>query len=171
MQFHQHFKSSFFLQKYFSHLVCATICGLLFFCKRKLVQKLLIKCWWTWLQVSISLTFYNQLFSTKLFCAAYMCLHLWFVTFLMKKIGTKAARKMLVKFACGSSKSLNVKSSSWSSQTTTTKKKKSSTQSWTVKPRHLLGQDSQNFLRQIWKTFVTFSLKISTETNFWNRYF
>ncbi len=31
------------------------------FCARKLVKKLFVKCWWNWLQGSISPTFYKQL--------------------------------------------------------------------------------------------------------------
>jgi len=37
------------------------------FCKKILLLKLLLKCWWNWLQVSISHTFYKQLFHMKVF--------------------------------------------------------------------------------------------------------
>jgi hypothetical protein len=48
-------------------------------------------------QVSISPIFYEQLFHTKVFCAALMCLKFEFVIFWQKDFGTKAAHKMLVK--------------------------------------------------------------------------
>ena len=47
--------------------------------------------------VSISPTFYEHLFRTQVFCAAFLCLQLRFVFFRRKEIGAKAARKMLVK--------------------------------------------------------------------------
>jgi hypothetical protein len=47
-------------------------------------------------QVSISTIFYKQLFRTKVFCTAFMCLQFGFVIFWQKDIGTKAAHKMLV---------------------------------------------------------------------------
>ena len=47
--------------------------------------------------MSISPTFYEQLFCTKVFCTAFMCLQFGFVIFWQKKIGAKAAHKMLVK--------------------------------------------------------------------------
>jgi len=46
--------------------------------------------------VSISPIFYEQLFHTKVFCAAFMCLQFGFVIFWQKDFGTKAAHKMLV---------------------------------------------------------------------------
>jgi hypothetical protein len=51
--------------------------------------------------VSISPTFYKQLFFTKVSCAAFMCLQFGFVIFWQKDFGTKAAHKMLVKLAPG----------------------------------------------------------------------
>ncbi len=48
-------------------------------------------------QVAISPIFYEQLFCTKVFCAALMCLQFGFVIFWQKDFGTKAAHKMLVK--------------------------------------------------------------------------
>ena len=48
-------------------------------------------------QVSISPTFYQQLFRTKLFWAAFLYLRLRFVFFWRKDISAKAACKMLVK--------------------------------------------------------------------------
>ena len=59
-QFHQHFTSSFFIRKSFKQLFCTYGLGLYFFGKRKLVQMLLVKSWWNWLQVSISQTFYSH---------------------------------------------------------------------------------------------------------------
>jgi hypothetical protein len=47
--------------------------------------------------VSISPIFYEQLFHTKVFCAAFMSLQYGFVIFWQKDFGTKAAHKMLVK--------------------------------------------------------------------------
>jgi len=48
-------------------------------------------------QVSISPIFYEQLFHTKVFCAALMCLQFGFVIFWQKDFGARAAHKMLVK--------------------------------------------------------------------------
>jgi hypothetical protein len=47
--------------------------------------------------VSISPIFYEQLFHTKDFCAAFTCLQFGFVIFWQKDFGAKAAHKMLVK--------------------------------------------------------------------------
>jgi len=51
--------------------------------------------------VSISPTFYEQLFLTKVFYAASLYLQFGFVFFWLKNIGTKAACKMLVKLTTG----------------------------------------------------------------------
>jgi len=51
--------------------------------------------------VSILPIFYEQLFHTKVFCAAFMCLQFGFVNFWQKDFSTKAAHKMLVKFMPG----------------------------------------------------------------------
>ncbi len=64
-------------------------------CKHfKAVQRTLV-----WL--SISPTFYKQLFHTKVLCAPFMCLQFEFVIFWQKDFGTKAAHKMLVKLTPG----------------------------------------------------------------------
>ena len=55
----------------------------------------------SWKQVSISPTFYKQLFCAKDFRAAFLHLHCRFKLFRRKEIGTKAARKMLVKLTQG----------------------------------------------------------------------
>ncbi len=47
--------------------------------------------------MSISPIFHEQLFCTKVFCAALMCLQFGFVIFWQKDFGTKAAHKMLAK--------------------------------------------------------------------------
>jgi hypothetical protein len=47
--------------------------------------------------VSISPIFYEQIFCTKDFGAAFMCLQFGFVIFWQKDFGAKAANKMLVK--------------------------------------------------------------------------
>jgi len=52
---------------------------------------------WSHRQVSISPTFYEQFFCTEVFWAAFLLLQFGFVIFWQKSIGTKAARKMLVK--------------------------------------------------------------------------
>ncbi len=52
---------------------------------------------WNLLSVSISPIFYKQLFHTKHFCAAFMCLQFGFDIFWQKDFGAKAAHKMLVK--------------------------------------------------------------------------
>jgi hypothetical protein len=46
---------------------------------------------------SISPILYKQLFQTKVFCAAFMCLQFGLVIFWQKDFGTKGAHKMLVK--------------------------------------------------------------------------
>ena len=51
--------------------------------------------------VLISPTFYEQLFQTKVFRAAFMYLYCRFVLFWRKEIGAKAACKMLVKLTLG----------------------------------------------------------------------
>jgi len=48
---------------------------------RAAFQKLLVKCWWNWHQVSISPTFYEQLFCAKVFCKAFLLLQFGFVIF------------------------------------------------------------------------------------------
>ena len=50
--------------------------------------------------MSISPIFY-ELFCTKVFCAAFMCLQFGFVIFWQKDFGAKAAHKMLVKLTPG----------------------------------------------------------------------
>ena len=64
-------------------------------------------------QVSISSTFYERLFRTKVFWAAFLYLKLRFIIFWRKEISAKAARKMLVKLTTGtfmhSSANRNVK--------------------------------------------------------------
>jgi hypothetical protein len=51
--------------------------------------------------VSISPIFYEHLFHTKVFCAAFMWLQFGFVIFWQKDLGAKAAHKMLVKLTPG----------------------------------------------------------------------
>jgi hypothetical protein len=48
-------------------------------------------------QVSISPILYEQLFCTKVFCIAFMCLQFGLVIFWQKDFGAKAAHKMLGK--------------------------------------------------------------------------
>ncbi len=52
-------------------------------------------------KVSISTSFYEQIFHTKVFWATILYLQFGFVIFLWKNIGAKAARKMLVKITTG----------------------------------------------------------------------
>ena len=56
--------------------------------------------------MSISPTFYEQLFHTKVLCSAFMCLQFGFVIFWQKDFGAKAAHKMLVKLTPGELKTL-----------------------------------------------------------------
>jgi hypothetical protein len=49
--------------------------------------------------VSISPILYEQLFYTKVFCAAFMCLQFGFVIFWQKDFGAKIAHKMLGKLS------------------------------------------------------------------------
>jgi len=51
--FHQHFRSAFFVQKYFAQLFSNYSLALYYFGKRILAQKLLEKCWWNRLQNEI----------------------------------------------------------------------------------------------------------------------
>jgi hypothetical protein len=51
--------------------------------------------------VSISPIFYEQLFCTKVFCAAFISLQFGFVIFWQKDFGAKAALQMLVKLTPG----------------------------------------------------------------------
>jgi hypothetical protein len=44
---------------------------------------------------------YEQIFCTKVFCAAFMCSQFGFVIFWQKDFGAKAANKMLVKLTPG----------------------------------------------------------------------
>ncbi len=54
-QFHQHFTSSFFEWKCFEKLFSNYAqCGFVIFSKIILVQKMLVKCWWSWLKVNFS---------------------------------------------------------------------------------------------------------------------
>jgi hypothetical protein len=52
--------------------------------------------------VSISPIFYEHLFRTKVFCAAFMCFQFGFEIFWQKDFGAKAAHKLLVKLTPGS---------------------------------------------------------------------
>jgi len=52
-------------------------------------------------KVSISPTFYEQLFHAKVFCAAFLHLQFGIVISWQKNIAAKAARKMLVKLTEG----------------------------------------------------------------------
>ncbi len=58
-------------------------------------------CQWVCPLVSISPIIYKQLFCTKVFCAAFICLQFGFVIFWRKSFGAKAAHKMLVKLTPG----------------------------------------------------------------------
>ncbi len=52
-------------------------------------------------QVSISPTFYQQLFHTKKYCKAFLYTQFGFVIFWRKNISAKGALKMLVKLTSG----------------------------------------------------------------------
>jgi hypothetical protein len=52
-------------------------------------------------QVSISPIFYEQIFYTKVFWAAFMCLQFGFVIFWRKDFGAKSDHKVLVKLTPG----------------------------------------------------------------------
>ena len=54
------------------------------------------------LQVTISLTFYEQLFCINVFCGAFLYLQFVCVYFWQKNIGGKATHKMLMKLTTGS---------------------------------------------------------------------
>ncbi len=58
-------------------------------------------------QVSISPIFYEQLFHTKVFCRAFMCLQFGFVIFWRKDFVAKAAHTMLVKSTPGQTNGLH----------------------------------------------------------------
>jgi hypothetical protein len=63
--------------------------------------------------VSISPIFYEQLFCSKVFCTAFMCLQLGFVIFWRKDLGAKAAHEMLVKLTLGLLKFLKDEYNMW----------------------------------------------------------
>ncbi len=60
-QLHQHFIRAFFVWKCFAKLLSNYNVAWKFFGKRISAQKLVAKCWWNWLQGSISSTFYEEL--------------------------------------------------------------------------------------------------------------
>jgi len=95
-QFHQHFTRGFLVQKCFSQLFSSYSLTLCLFGKRILAKKLLVKCWWNWLQVLISSAFYDQLFVWKCFAQLFSSYGLALI-FWQKNIGANAARKMLIK--------------------------------------------------------------------------
>ena len=66
-QFHQHFTSSFFIQKLFEQLFCTYILGLYFLGTRKLALKLLVKCWWNWPLEWMLLRVFNLFWCWNLF--------------------------------------------------------------------------------------------------------
>jgi len=66
-----------------------------------LAQKLLLKCWWNWLQVSISSTFYTRFFHMKFVLCSFSLLTVWLCSFLAKKYWRKAAHKILMKLTTG----------------------------------------------------------------------
>ena len=100
-QFHQHFMRNFFVRKCFAQLFCSHSLAFKKFGAKILAQNLQVKCWWNLLKVSISSTFYAQLFCTKVLCAAFLHLRFGFVIFCQKNISAKAARKMLMKLVTG----------------------------------------------------------------------
>jgi len=52
--FHQNFMSSFFIQKCLAQFISNYILAFLISCHKNIVQKLLVKCWWNWLQVGLT---------------------------------------------------------------------------------------------------------------------
>jgi len=93
-KFYQHFTSAFFTRKCFAQLFSNYSLALWLFGKRISVKKLLVTCWWNWLQVSIPSTFYEKLFYTKVLSLAFL---FCFYFIGKRKTGKKAACKMLVK--------------------------------------------------------------------------
>jgi len=65
-----------------------------FFCKRAMVKKLFIKCWWNWVQVSISPTFYKLHFVRNCFAQLFSLYKLGFVIFLQNNFGTKLVKNI-----------------------------------------------------------------------------
>ncbi len=74
-QFHQHFTWDFLVQKCLAHLFYIYSSALWLFGERIPAQKLLVKCRWNWLQVSISSTFYKIIFGIKGPFAAFLLLY------------------------------------------------------------------------------------------------
>ena len=70
-------------------VVTAWVWFSLWILKRNQQKKLLVICWWNWLQVWISPTFYEQLLWMQLFCTAFLHFQLVFVIFWWKKISNK----------------------------------------------------------------------------------
>ena len=80
--FHQHFTSSFFVQKCLGQLLCDYNLSLELFGKSKLVQKLHVKCWWNWLKVDKPFILTRSVNPIKLADDGYLpdgkLVHIWF---------------------------------------------------------------------------------------------
>ncbi len=90
------FMSCFYKQNCFVQLFFYYSLALQCFVEIILAQKTNLKCWWNGLQVSISPSFYKQLFNTKLFCAFFYVLAIKLCNFMLKEYWKKAAHIMLV---------------------------------------------------------------------------
>ncbi len=104
-------------------------------------NKICIKCWRNWLQVSISLTLYSRLFQTEVFCTAFMCLLLGIVNFWPKNIGTKASTKMFFKLTTQVltiSTSLAHRLVAWTCPYSSAKKNLWMTMIWKMKKAYLI---------------------------------
>jgi len=71
-QFHQLFMNNFFVQKCFTKLFSPSSLGLKFFGKMILAQKLLVKCWWNWLQVTLYQHFTSSFLYKSVLCSFYV---------------------------------------------------------------------------------------------------
>ncbi len=89
-QFHQRSTCSFYICKLRAQLFCAYVLGLHFTGVSLTAQKLHVECWWNWLQVSISSTFYVRLIHTKVLNKVFLYLHFRFEIFWRENIGANA---------------------------------------------------------------------------------
>ncbi len=160
-QFHQHFTRSFFVQKCFAKLFSNYSFALLPFSKIMLAQKLLVKCYWNWLQVSISSTFYAHIlspyFGTKKLQSQIKVEKSCSICFLTKNTWTKCWWNWLQLYLYNAIQA----NDGWIGLSNT-------------KVMRARVKNSQNFSRKILKNFGILGLKIlkflRLKINFWSRY-
>ncbi len=85
VQFHQHSTPSFYVRKLRMQLLCAYLLGLYFTGVSLLAQKLHVECWWNCAKLSVSPTFYAQLFVCE-FCSKLFCAYIFGLNFFGTRI-------------------------------------------------------------------------------------